>query len=293
MKHLAKILLFATITSFSLFYSCKDDDVLNQSNNTETLFHNGVTREYILHVPAIYDGNSAVPLMFNFHGFGGSASDHLRTTDMRPLANSENFILVYPQGTLLDGFPHWNAGLPGPDNKSDAEDFDFIRVLIQELSSNYNIDSTRIYACGYSNGAFFSYALACFQSDLIAAIGSVSGTMIDETLDSCNCSHPLAMINLHGTSDNTVPYNGGQGLKSIDEVMNYWVNFNNTDSIPTMNSQNNIEHNIYPNGDNDVSVEHFKILGGNHLWFDINYQGANTSQLIWDFVSRYDINGLR
>ena len=93
---------------------------------------------------------------------------------MRSLADSENFILVYPQGTLLDGNPHWNAGLESDTNKSDADDFGFVEALIGEISSNYRIDPARVYSCGYSNGAFFTYALACYHSNKIAAIGSVA-----------------------------------------------------------------------------------------------------------------------
>ncbi len=279
----------------SILFSCSKDDYSNA--NTEALSHDNVIREYILHVPTAYDSATAVPLMFNFHGYGGTAAVHQNTADMRSLADTENFILVYPQGTLLDGAPHWNAGLDTPENKSDSDDFGFIEALLEELAANYNIDRERVYACGYSNGAFFSYALACYHSDKIAAIGSVSGTMLEETYDNCNALHPMPMINLHGTSDGVVPYDGALGLTAIDNVMDYWVNFNNTDVSPIENSANDgnltIEHYAYANGDNSVSVEHYKVINGDHVWFDLNYNGRNTNQLIWDFVSRYDINGLR
>ena len=54
-----------------------------------------------------------------------------------------------------------------------------------------------------------------------------------------------------------------------------------------------IEHYSYTDGDNNTSVEHYKVIDGGHVWFDISYDGSNTSSLIWDFVSRYDIGGLR
>ena len=79
-------------------------------------------------------------------------------------------------------------------------------ALINEISSNYRIDPASVYSCGYSNGAFFARThLACYHSDKIAAIGSVAGTMMEETYDNCNPSHPTPMINLHGTSDAYVP----------------------------------------------------------------------------------------
>jgi polyhydroxybutyrate depolymerase len=264
---------------------------------TQTLEHDGIEREYVLYVPEAYDGSFDVPLMLNFHGFGGDASDYMNWADMRSVADAENFILVYPQGTILDGYPHWNAGLDTDENKSSADDFGFVETLIDELSSAYNIDEDRVYATGYSNGAFFSYSLACFHGDKIAAIGSVSGTMMAETYDNCSPSHPTAIINIHGTSDSTVPYDGGTGLMSVDKVLEYWIEVNQTSLTPTIRTQNNygttIEHHSFTDGNENTAVEHYKIIDGDHVWFDINYEGSDTGRLIWDFVSRYDINGLR
>ena len=180
----------AAAMALSSLLSCSgsDDRQLNEPGTdatglaTRSLLHGGAAREYILYVPDTYDGTSDVPLMLNFHGFGGTADQHLKYADMRSLAEMDTFLLVYPQGTLLDGDPHWNAGLESEENKSGADDFGFMEALIGELSSGYRIDSTRVYACGYSNGAFFAYALACYRGDMIAAIGSVAGTMLEENI---------------------------------------------------------------------------------------------------------------
>ena len=294
---MARTILAISILAI-LFTSCERDADPKSScvtnSNVLTLTHDNQIREYILHIPSSYDRTSQIPLMFNFHGFGGKASEYINYADMRALADLENFILVYPQGTCLDGSPHWNAGLPHPDNKSDTDDFGFIEALINELSSNYNIDNKRIYVCGYSNGAMFAYALGCYKSDLIAAIGAVSGTMLDTD---CTPSHPMPVISIHGTSDNVLPYNGNSNYNSVEIVLNYWKNFNNTNTDPVVNSVNDngttIEHYAYKDGDNSSSVEHYKIIGGDHVWFNMNYQGDNTSELIWGFASRYNINGLR
>lgn len=283
----------------SLFVACSDDDkdksgFLNP--NAQTLTHDGLLREYIIHIPPSYDGKTEFPVVLNFHGFGGIASEFMAYTSMQAVADANNFILVYPQGAILDGYPHWNAGLESSENKSNIDDFGFIETLLTELSSNYTINNKRVYACGFSNGAFFSYSLACFHSDLIAAVGSVSGTMLEETYTSCSPNHPTAMINIHGTNDNIVPYNGSTGLKPINEVINYWINFNktSTDTIESINDgDKTIEHYSYLGGEKNTSVDHYKVIGGDHVWFDINYKGANTSELLWNFFSQYDINGLR
>ena len=65
--------------------------------------------------------------------------------------------------------------------------------------------------------------------------------------------------------------------------------FRSTDNTGGMT----IEHYSYEQGDNAVSVEHYKYIGGDHVWFNEPYQGQNASELVWNFMSRYDINGLR
>ena len=253
-----------------------------------------MNREYILYVPNSYDGTSSIPLLLNFHGFGGSASQFMQEADMRSLAEADTFILVYPQGSCLDGSSHWNPCPTGGDNKSTADDVGFVEAMISEISSQYNLDMERIYAAGYSNGGMMAYGLANYKSDLIAAVASVSGTMLNCTGPT---SHPMPVVHLHGTSDGVVSYNGSNDWNSVQSTLDYWINFNNTVSTPIVNIDTTggmtIEHYVYDQGDNSVSVEHYKYIGGDHVWFNEPYQGQNASNLVWSFMSKYDINGLR
>ena len=291
------ILLFTFL--LTIFSSCEKDDNKNPeecsfNNNVQSIVHDGVNREYVLYIPDSYDGTSSVPLMLNFHGFGGSASDYMQEADMRSLAEVDTFILVYPQGSCLDGSSHWNPCPIGGDNKSIADDVGFVESMISEISSQYNVDMERIYAAGYSNGGMMAYGLANYKSDLIAAVASVSGTMLNCT---GSTNHPMPVVHLHGTSDDVVSYNGSTDWNSVQSTLDYWINFNNTTTTPTVNSENSggisIEHYIYGQGENSVSVEHYKYIGGEHEWFNENYQGQNTAELIWNFISKYDLDGLR
>jgi len=264
------------------------------NTNEQSIVYNGENRTYIAHIPEAYDGATATPLVLNFHGYGASAQEFMEEADMRPLATAENFILVYPQGSLLDGSSHWNACPTGGDNKSNTDDFGFIEALIQELSSQYKIDQSRIYAAGYSNGAMMAYGLANYKSERIAAIASVSGTMLD-----CigNPQHPMPVLHLHGTADSVIPYNGDNYYAAAQNVLYHWVDFNNTRTTPVVSSEstggNTIERYVYNQGDNNVSVEHYKYIGGEHVWFSSTFQGQSTAELIWSFLSKHDINGLR
>ena len=293
--------LYFTILMLIIF-SCTNDQAKDEDNqedcylntNAQSLVHDGINREYILYVPNSYDETSATPILFNFHGFGGSASQFISRADMRAEAELNSFILVYPQGSCLDGVPHWNPCPIDGDNKSSADDLGFFEAMVNEISSEYTVDMERIYAAGFSNGGMMAFGLANYKSDLIAAVASVSGSMLDclETP-----SHPMPVLHLHGTSDGVLPYNGDASFNSVQNTLDYWTNFNNTVSTPTINIDNTsgmtIEQYVYDQGDNSVSVEHYKYIGGEHTWFDETYQGQNASKLVWDFMSRYDINGLR
>ena len=285
-----------------IIISCKsednvqvDEDGIITGLQTKTLTHDNVNRNYLVYIPDSYDSEIDYPLMFVFHGFGGIATQFINNADMRDLAESNNFIVVYPQGLDLGGTgSHWNCSNPSADNKSDVDDIGFIENLIDQLIVDYPvIDSKRIYAAGYSNGGFMSYYLAC-NSKKFAAIGSVAGTMLDDSYQSCDAQFPTAMINIHGTDDFDVPYDGNIYYPSIPEVVDWWKNFNNTPNEDLLTNQDgSIEEYKYYNDAGDIYVEHIKIIGGEHYWDDkLNYDGKNTSGLIWDFVSSYNIDGI-
>ena len=157
------------------FFGDKSDDLTSVSGFfTDTLTHEGELRQYLTYVPEIYTSSGvARPLLFNFHGGSGSASGQVYTADFRPIADTANFILVYPQGTFGST---WNSSLPtNPRTKMFVDDFGFVDAMIKKINSDYifGIDTTRVYATGYSNGADISLSLACVRSDKIAAVASV------------------------------------------------------------------------------------------------------------------------
>ena len=296
-----KAILF--FLSFILFISCEsneentqvDEDGIITGLQTKTFSHDNVNRNYLVYIPNSYDSEIDYPLMFLFHGFGGIASEFMNTADMRDLAESKNFIVVYPQGLdLASTGSHWNCSNPSADNKSDVDDIGFIENLIDQLLIDYPvIDNKRIYAAGYSNGGFMSYYLAC-NSKKFAAIGSVAGTMLDDSYQNCNAQFPTAMINIHGTDDFDVPYVGNSYYPSIPDVVDWWKNFNNSTNEDLLTNQDGtIEQYIYYDDAGDRFVEHIKVIGGGHYWDDkLNYEAKNTSGLIWEFVSNFDIDGV-
>ncbi len=293
MRFILVLLLFVVFT-FSSFA---------QQTINASITHDGIQRNYILYIPEIYDGNTAVPLILNFHGFGSNAAQQMFYGDFRDIADTEGFLLVHPEGTTFIGNQFWNVGFPGIS--STIDDVGFTEALIDELATLYAIDLDRVYATGMSNGGFMSFLLACQLSEKIAAVASVTGSMTQDTFDDCNAQRPTPVLQIHGTEDDVVLYNGNTLSIPIADVISYWVDYNNCETTPTTTTfpdidpsdGSTIEHSVYEDGDNGITTEHMKVIGGGHTWPGsvINTGGTNqdidASMEIWLFFSRFDING--
>ena len=92
---------------------------------------------------------------------------------------------------------------------------------------------------------------------------------------------------IHGTSDQERPYLGiDDFLLSVDEEIEFWTDYNNTDSVPQVTNfidNYSIEYFQYSNGTDGSMVELYKVNNGGHIWFNFFHQGKNTNQLIWNF----------
>jgi polyhydroxybutyrate depolymerase len=281
--------LFIFILLFSLSHA--------QDYISETMQHDGLTREYSFYVPASYDGTTSFPLLFNFHGGNGVIADWQTTADMRPIADTANFILVYPQARQdpSDGNSlNWLPKTPGT-----FDDVPFISALIDTIASDYQIDQNRIYACGYSLGGEFSYELACKLNSKIAAIGAVARTMQADPNSYCSPVHPTGVLTILGTDDFISPYNGLTfgGIEyyiSAEATHSYWATHNNCDTTATMNTVSpSVERYTWSTASGCAYVEELKVIGGGHDWpGSFGNMTIDANSEIWQFVSRYDINGL-
>lgn len=289
-----------SIIILTFFIACDKTEPISGKTINGLIEHGGLEREYFLYTPISYTGNEPVPLVLNFHGFTQYADDYIRFADFRSIADTAGFIVVYPQGTLYSGLTHWNVGGVWTVG-SRVDDVGFTEALIDYVALEYNIDISRVYATGLSNGGYMSFHLACQLSHKIAAIASVAGSMTSITFNNCDPEHSMPILQVHGTKDPLVPYEGNLFSKSIDDVLRYWVNYNNCDTsqiiidIPhNINTTNNssASHYSYNNGDNGSIVKHYKITGGGHDWPGISgNMDFNTCDEIWKFFSMYDIYG--
>ena len=274
-----------------------------QTTVVDSVFVGGQYRSYRLYVPAIYTGATARPLILNLHGYTSNAQQQQLYSNFMPIADTANFLMVFPNGTYSSGQRFWNAGI----SSALVNDIAFLNALIDSLDLIYNINLNRVYSTGMSNGGYMSHTLACELSNRITAIASVTGSIFNTQYGTnCHPTRPVPVMQIHGTNDPTVPYAGSSSSMPVDTIVKYWVTKNNCNTTPTFSNVPNTsttdgctaEHYKYLNGTSGSSVELYKIIGGTHTWPGFPFGGSgtnmdiNASKEIWRFFSQYTLSTL-
>ncbi|MBX3221577.1 MAG: dienelactone hydrolase family protein [Labilithrix sp.] len=171
------------------------------------LVSSGLDREASIHVPAVHDGVRPLPLVLVLHPLLLTRKDMRKLVKVERFADAPDhgFIALFPDGVGRS----WNAGeCCGKAKDRSLDDVGFIRELVEHVASRWCVDRSRIYAMGFSNGAFLAHRLACELPGGLRAIAPVAGTLgIAES--SCKPPHPTPVLQIHGTEDELVPFAGG------------------------------------------------------------------------------------
>lgn len=120
----------------------------------------GVTREALIHIPAAAKTNAA-PIVFAFHGHGGSMRNSARTFRYHTIWPEA--IVVYMQGLNTPGRltdpegkkPGWQHSVGAQGDR----DLKFFDAVLASLKKDHKVDAKRIYSTGHSNGGGFTYLL--------------------------------------------------------------------------------------------------------------------------------------
>ncbi len=253
----------------------------------------GISREYLVHLPARGDSGKPRPLVFVLHGGTQSPESAERMSGMSERADREGFIAVYPRGT--GKLPTWNSGnCCAQAMQNHVNDVGFLRALIERLAEDHRIDPHRIYATGISNGAMMSYRVACELADQLAAIAPVEGAL---NVD-CRPSAPVSVLIFHGTADRLVPYEGGStpfqigGRRNdtpVAEAVAFWVKRNACSPTPRQEKLAEARVDTYSGCAGGTGVQLYTIEGGRHMWPGTSISGNHVpaSDLIWEFFAAH------
>ncbi len=311
-----KIILIFMLLIFSLFLNifitCVGN-TLDENEYMRTIMHDGIERTYLLRVPIKYDASKPVPLLLVLHGGGGNAMNTKKLTKygFDKLSESENFILVYPEG--VEG--SWNDGRGSKEiyaQKENIDDIGFIDKLTDELMKEFNIDKKQVYATGPSNGGIMSNRIACELSYKFTAIAPVIATLAKNLLIECKPEFPVSVISFNGTDDPLVPFQGGDvGFEGNEprgkvlgakENIEFWAKKNGCNLKPKIknmpdnapNDGTTVKKHDYGTGKDGAKTIMYVIEGGGHTWpngqqylpksmIGLTTRDIDANSLIWEF----------
>jgi polyhydroxybutyrate depolymerase len=249
----------------------------------------GVERTAILHIPAAAAGRR-LPVVIGLHGAGGKFFESY--SGFSVLADAEDFIAVYPNPIYGEnGHTSWDiaSNLPGG-----GPDVQFLANLLDYLESNLCVDASRVYAAGVSNGGGLAARAACELSSRFAAIASIAGGY--KSLPTCQPGNPVSIIEVHGTSDAVVPYNGSSpnGAGAVRPWLSMWGERDACQGQPTVSRiAPRVERYDWTGCAGGSAIEHIEIFGGAHqLPGGIPPDAGQTSTvsatwLAWNFLRQH------
>jgi polyhydroxybutyrate depolymerase len=280
-----------------------------------TIIHEGVEREYLVHVPENLNNDS--PIVFVIHGYTGSAEGIAAYSGMNSIADREGFIAVYPQGTIDSyGNAFFNVGYEFNDD-SPINDVSFIRELVKSISQEFNLKRKRAFATGMSNGGDMSYLLACTSSDLFKAVAPVAGVLMKGLKDSCKFNSPVPIFEIHGTADKISLFEGdlnneeGWGayydLPSTIDFFAERYQLANKSIKQITSKESGADYDIFFerhwSDDLEEEVWMYRIENGRHVWPGIKFnwwnnplaryyfgsgnEDINASEEVWAFFKKY------
>ena len=245
-------------------------------------------RDVHVHVPDLYDGTVAVPLVIDMHGYTSNNGAQQALSGWDDLADVEGFIVAYPQGMGNS----WNAqgqccGF------SNANDVRFIRDIVADIEEHAYVDSARIYATGLSNGGSMTHTLACEAADVFAAASAVSfglsgGGNLSAIVANCRPDRGIPVIHFHGTSDGLVLYDSGV-LDSLGarDSLEAWRQIQGCNGdLVTEELSDNTSCEAYGDCREGVEVRLCTVTGGSHVLYP-DVDGAGIARFSWDFFQRF------
>lgn len=274
----------------------------------QTLMHGGLSRSYVVHAPrAAMKRGARLPLVLVLHGGGHNAARAEEISGFSNKAETEGFIVVYPEGTgrLRDKFLTWNAGhCCGYAMEKRVDDVGFIDALLDTLIRDYPIDTRRIYVTGMSNGGMMTHRLGIALGGRIAAIAPVVAALFG---DEPPPAQPVAALMVNGMLDRSVPPQGGhsagRGAHAWDgtpakpalEQAAFWAKANGCAAAPEQRDQGAAIHWRYscPRGQ---EVELYLVKDNGHTWpggqrtsarGDRPTAAFQATDVIWEFFTAH------
>lgn len=251
----------------------------------------GRQRDYRVFAPPNLDRRAPPALVLVLGGVGNTAESMVGATQFDRQAIDGGFVVAYPEGLGQT----WNAGYCcGTAAGENVDDVAFLLAVMDQVQVEYHSDPARVFVAGVSNGGMMGYRMGCQIADRVAGVGSVAGSMI---LDDCRPSRPVSVIELHGTADDLVPYEGGRTAGGATRpspptvtVAQRWAALDGCPDEPAVETKGPTRTSTWANCSQGTAVKLITVDGGGHTWFAPKLGPANgavdATAEIWAFFSR-------
>lgn len=260
----------------------------------------GQLRSWRLFTPESYSSTKPLPLLINLHGTAASPEIVTKLNEMEVLGEKFDFIVVAPQAEFRYGNlgPRtWNV----QELSSPYNDVNFIKLLIAKLIEEYAIDTSKVYATGFSGGARMSSKLACEMADTLAAVAPVAGIRYTED---CSDSRAIPIITYHGKNDPVNHYVHRKNSpmywnEGVESAVIKWVNHNQCQTSRKEKIQQGITKITWSGCTDDATVVFINSETGGHTWPGSpeakslaesglgNTDSFKMSETIWNFLNRF------
>ena len=247
------------------------NDTIQYTDNHTILEIGPSSRKAILELPGGHNVSHKLPLVVALHGYTSSGLGVSGFFDLIDSVHENGHLLLRPDGTIsATGQRFWNAtdaccNIWGQE----VDDVSWLTSLINEAITYHGADPEGIIIVGYSNGGFMAHRMACERGDMLRSIISLAGATHYDFNDCPNTGYPN-VLQIHGTSDSVIFYDGGAILgdnyPAASQTVFSWANRSGCDLTYTEINQLDL---ISPRGVNDTNeYEHLNCSSGNRvsLW---------------------------
>lgn len=230
----------------------------------------GTQRRYRVVMPP---GDEVVPAVIALHDAGNTPDGMQEVSQLDRAAVQHGFAAVFPAAVEESGRT-WNAGFCcGQAPSVGVDDMAFLDALLDDLTSHERIEAGRVHLVGVSNGAVMAYHYACRHADRVAGVGSVAGTMNPET---CEPSAPVPVLEIHGTADQVVPFEGGampdfvqatRPAMGAEALVERWAELNGCTGQPATSGEAPVTRTVWDQCDGEATVGLVAVDGASHTWY--------------------------
>ena len=278
---LLALLLLAALPAAASGSGAEIEDLVQDGENSYSCRFDGTTRRFLVYLPECPEGSGLILML---HGYGGSAQSFRLDTGLEQTAVAQGYTVVYVTGSPD---PAVRTSSNGWRYESGSSDVAFLTALAEAIRREFGTAEDRVFAAGFSNGAFMIHCLAAEAGDTFSALVSVAGTMAESVWNNRPESCRVSLLQITGEKDEVIPKHSDGSARfakspAIEDLIAYYAE--GLDICETVPIGRNSVLTKYTDSAADRQVWHLLVKDGRHSWSSERFTGIDTNSLILEFL---------